>query len=168
MPTLEQLKSVLKTCGVSEHSMKVIAGNHGDSIFVKMTKGDMERTGRDTQRYPHISPALDGTPAHLTDIRMVKTVGSHDVFERFHRHIDDHLNLSGERHDRFQAVERNTGAIHSVSVIGKNGPAAGDTWTLEDLRKKLNFTINMQIHEYGQKAVMSRAVMNRYSLGVRH
>lgn len=166
MPTLEQLKSVLKTYGVSEKSMKVISGNHGDSIFVKMSKADSERTGRDTQRYPHISPPLGETPAHITDIRMVKTVGTHDVFERFHRHIDKDVNVGGERHDRFQAVERNTGAIHSVSVIGKNGPEAGDGWTLEELRA-LQFTVNMQIHEYGQKAVMSRAVMNRYSLGVR-
>jgi hypothetical protein len=166
MPTLEQLKSVLKTYGVSEHSMKVISGNHGDSIFVKMSKSDKERTGRETQRYPHISPPLDDTPAHVTDIRFVKTVGNYDVFERFHRHIDKDVNVGGERHDRFHAVERNTGAIHAVSVIGKNGPVTGQTWTLEKLRT-LNFTVNMQIHEYGQKAVMSRAVMNKYNLGVR-
>ena len=168
MPTLEQLKSVLKTYGVSEHAMKVIEGNHGDSIFVQMSKKDQKLTGRETQRYPHISPPLDDTPAHVTDIRMVKTVGNYDVFQRFHRHIDKDVNVGGERHDRFQAVERNTGAIHPVSVIGKNGPEAGDIWSLEDLRKKLSFTvIQLQIHEYGQKAVMERAVMNKYHLGVR-
>lgn len=167
MPTLEQLKSVLKTYGVSEHAMTVIEGTHGDSIFVKLSKeGDRKRAGRDTQRYPHISPPLGETPAHLTDIRMVKTVGSHDVFERFHRWIDKDVNVGGERHDRFQAVERNTGAICSVSVVGKNGPESGEVWTLDKLRT-LQFTVNMQIHEFGQKAVMSRAVMNKYSLGVR-
>lgn len=166
MPTLEQLKSVLKTYGVSEHSMKVIAGNHGNSIFVKMSKSDKERTGRETQRYPHISPPLGETPAHVTDIRFVKTVVSHDVFERFHRHIDKDVNVGGERHDRFQAVERNTGAIHSVSVVGKAGPKSGEIWTLEKLRT-LDFTINPQIHEFQVKAVMSRAVMNKYNLGMR-
>lgn len=166
MPNQEQLKSILKTYGVSEHSMEIISGKHGDSIFVKMNKGDKASTGRETQRYPHLSPALNQTPAHLTDIRFVKTVGSHDVFQRFHRHIDIKINIGGERHDRFQAVERNSGAICSVSVIGKNGPGAGEVWTLENLRK-LDFTVNLQIHEYGQLAIMSRAVMNKYNLGVR-
>jgi hypothetical protein len=167
MPTLIQLKSVLQTYGVSEHAMTVIHSRHGDSIFVKMSKSDKKATGRETQRYPHISPAFDGTPAHVTDIRMVKTVGIYDVFQRFHRHIDDHINVSGERHDRFQAVERNTGAIHAVSVVGKGGPEAGEIWTLNELRA-LEFTVNpLQIHEMQVKAFMERAVMNRYNLGVR-
>lgn len=167
MPTLIQLKSVLRTYGVSEHSMEVISSRYGDSIFVRMSKKDRKSTGRETQRYPHISPAFEGTPAHVTDIRMVKTVGIYDVFQRFHRHIDDHLNISGERHDRFQAVERNTGAIHAVSVVGKGGPEAGAIWTINDLRG-LDFNVNpLQIHEMQVKAVMERAVMNKYHLGVR-
>ncbi|MCK7596585.1 hypothetical protein M0G74_04775 [Microbulbifer sp. CAU 1566] len=166
MPNMEQLKSILKSYGVSEHSMAVIQARHGSSIFVKMSKSDQTLTGRETHRYPHISPAYNDTPAHLTDIRFVKTVGAHDVFQRFHRHIDDNLNLTGERHDRFQAVERNSGAIYSVSVTGGRGPAATDVRSLEELRG-LTFSIGLRVHEYQRYAVMSRAVMNKYNLGVR-
>lgn len=165
MADLEKLKSILKTYGVSEHSMQVIAGRHGDSLFVKMSKSDSKLTGRETQRYPHISPPEKETPAHVTDIRFVKTVGSHDVFQRFHRHIDKDYNIGGERHDRFQAVERNSGAIYSVSLVG-TGPESGSVWPLDKLRG-LSFTIKAQVHEYGRYAVMSKAVMNKYNLGVR-
>ena len=166
MPTLEQLKSILKTHGVSEKSMQVLDEATGNSIFVRMSRKDRATTGRETHRYPHISPPKDQTPAHLTDIRFVKTVGPHDVFQRFHRHIDKRGNVGEPMHDRFQAVERNSGAICSVGVIGKGGPAARDVWTVEKLRT-LSFSVRQQITEYQRPAVMSWAVMNRYNLGVR-
>ena len=165
MPTLDQLKSILKTYGVSDKSMQVLDEQNGYTIFLKMGKKGQKESGRETQRYPHISPAKDETPAHLTDIRLIKTVGSHDIIQRFHQHIDDRGNIGDKLHDRFQAIERNSGAICSVTVTG-TGPRARDVWTKEQLQA-LTYTAKLQIHEYGQRAVMSKAVMNRYNIGVR-
>ena len=164
MPTEMQLISILKTYGISEKSMKILDDTSGISIFAKLNKGDQSQTGRDTQRYPHISPPKGETPAHITDIRFVKTAGSYDVFQRFHRHINDDLTIGSKLHDRFQAVERNSGAIHSVGVEGR-GPKARDVWNLNKLRE-LNFKIGLQIKERQNPAFMSRAVMNRYNLGI--
>jgi hypothetical protein len=167
MPTLEQLKSIFKTYGVSEKSMQVFDEVTGNGIFIRMAHKDRERTGRETHRYPHISPPKDATPAHVTDIRFVKTVnGQFDVYQRFHRHIDKKCGLSEPLHDRFQAVHRETGAICSAGVVDKSGPASRDIWTIDKLRT-LNFRVGRQVTEYQRPAVMSRAVMNRYNLGMR-
>ena len=47
----------------------------------------------ETQRCPHINPARDETPAHLTNIRFLSTSGAHDIIQRFHQHIDDTGNI---------------------------------------------------------------------------
>jgi len=163
MPTEDQLKSILNAHGVSDKSMEFL---EGPCIFPKASKSDRNRTGRETQRYPHISPPAGETPAHLTNIRFVKTSGAHDIIQRFHQHINESGVLNAKKlHDRFRAIERNSGAICSVSVIGA-GPAARDDWSVEQLRQ-LNYTANLQINEQSRLAIMSKAVMNKYNLGVR-
>lgn len=170
MPSEEQVRSILKTFGVSEQSMKLVNGDDGGiTAFIKASKKTRRAIGRDTQRFPHISPALGETPAHLTSIRFIKTVSwqgvDYDVIQRFHQWIDAGGNLGQQKHDRFRAVNRATGAIHTAGAVA-NGPAPRDERSIVQLRA-LQFTIGLQCTEQQRPSVMSKAVMNRFNIGER-
>ncbi len=143
-----------------------IKREEGGALFKKLGKKDQRRTGRETQRYPHFSPGAQGggrLGPHFTDIRLIKTSGRHDIYQRYHQLSDTRTGnpTGGFLHDRIEAVNRLTGSIHGV----KGGKLkARSEYSLPELRKK-EFTVGLQKTEYKRASVMSKTVMRAKRLG---
>ena len=163
--TDQQIISILESFGVSEKSLTLL--EESGHYFPKLaSRAEAESIGRDTQRFPHFSPAKDETPPHITSIRYVKDhEGGFKVFQRFHIHITENrrsIDMSEPLHDRFQAVKVDTGAIHAASSTVS--VAAKAVKSLSELRA-LHYTVAaIQSKERQRPAVMSMAVRKRFNL----
>jgi len=175
MPSEMQIIAILKRWGASEKSIEIsnkidgVATEHS-SYFIKLNKKQRQLANRETQRFPHISPALDDTPVHLTSIRLIKCMWSggsqFDIIQRFHQYVGDDGSLSGDkRHDRFRAVDRKTGAVHGASVVGV-APKVGQVKTLAQLQA-LNYNVGLPKKERQRPMILSKSVMNRFNIGER-
>ncbi len=73
MPTEQQIIAILKQYGATKKSIEIsnmIDGVASDnsSYFIKLNKKQRGVANRDTQRFPHISPARGETPVHMTSV----------------------------------------------------------------------------------------------------
>lgn len=162
--TDQQIYSILESYGVSKKSLTQLEDT--GHYFPKLaSSSEAIAIHRDTQRFPHFSPAKDATPPHITSIRYIKDhEGGYKIFQRFHVHITEGrggISKSEPKHDRFQAVNVDTGAIHAVGSTPRVEARAEKT--LGELRG-LTYTVGLQVKERGHNAVMSDAVMKRFNL----
>ncbi|MFZ6675486.1 hypothetical protein [Undibacterium sp. Xuan67W] len=104
--------------------------------------------------YPHLTHEPErkkksdppGRPAHVTSSRVFDVVGQFVIHQRFHQNED---RQSAPTHDRFFAVDSETGNVHDVTATladvhqKKNAKLPRRGQTLEDTTiPKLSFTVN--------------------------